>query len=208
MVSSCAKTHRLGLARQQLFVEEIVDQALQLVGGRLAQPLARPGLLQPAHVAIADAHRLDRPWPRRSYYSARNSRRKRIAPTTAKCSSGSLSSVMRPTLQSCQPVDTAGAGLVFRCCVTLLAVRDDLRRQAWSASSIAGGYQRQNSSLSETGVTVQWLGPIYPCCCKSVATCSMQTRRLIPTPSLASNPAHLPTGQVDPTRRGPEHWRS
>ena len=62
MVSSSLEAYRLGLARHQLLVQEIVDKTFQLVGARLAQPLARPGLLQPAHVAFADAHRFDRRW--------------------------------------------------------------------------------------------------------------------------------------------------
>ena len=55
-----AKAHRLGLTRQQLLVQQLVDEALQLLRARFAQPLARPCLLQPAHVAFADADRLDR----------------------------------------------------------------------------------------------------------------------------------------------------
>ena len=52
------EAHLLRLPRQQFLVDQFIDEPLDLVGGRLAQPLARPGLLQPAYVARADAHRL------------------------------------------------------------------------------------------------------------------------------------------------------
>ena len=69
------EAYLLGLARHQLLVEEIVDETLQLIGAGLAQPLARPGLLQPAHIALADVHRLDGAGVVTSRRLATNSRR-------------------------------------------------------------------------------------------------------------------------------------
>src|SRR6185369_15140522 len=44
-----------GLAREQLFLQEILDQPAKLLGRWASVPLPRPGLGGPAHVACADA---------------------------------------------------------------------------------------------------------------------------------------------------------
>src|SRR5437762_3265501 len=51
---------RAGFAGQHLFVDERGEQAVELVGGRLAAPLAGKCLPQPASLALADPNRLRR----------------------------------------------------------------------------------------------------------------------------------------------------
>lgn len=51
------ETHLLGLSRQQLFIDELIDETSHLVGRRFAQPLAGPGLPEPVDISFGDADR-------------------------------------------------------------------------------------------------------------------------------------------------------